>query len=89
VTLSAENRRQLYVAPGFAHGFCVVSDVALFAYKCTDYYAPQAEATIAWDDPDLAIPWPTRDPLLSEKDRRGVRLRDMPRDRLFRVGQFT
>jgi dTDP-4-dehydrorhamnose 3,5-epimerase len=83
IHLAAESRRQIYVPPGFAHGFCVTSEAALFAYKCTDYYAPQDEATIAWDDPDLAITWPVREPILSEKDRRGVRLKDVPRERLF------
>ncbi|MGC1272212.1 MAG: dTDP-4-dehydrorhamnose 3,5-epimerase [Planctomycetaceae bacterium] len=82
VTLSAENSRQVYVPPGFAHGFCVTSEAALFAYKCTDYYAPQAEATIAWDDPDLAIRWPIRKPILSAKDERGSRLRDVAVERL-------
>ena len=69
--------------PGFAHGFCVTSEAALFAYKCTDYYAPKDEATIAWNDPDLAVAWPVREPILSDKDRRGVRLKDVPPERLF------
>src|SRR5690606_19074709 len=69
VTLSAKNRRQMYVPPGFAHGFCVTSEMALFAYKCSDIYAPQAEGAVAWDDPDLGIEWPTREPILSGKDK--------------------
>ena len=85
IRLSAENRRQVYVSPGIAHGFCVTSESALFAYKCTDYYAPEAEATIAWDDPDLAIPWPVRDPILSAKDSRGIPLKDFPSERLFQA----
>ncbi|MGA9526220.1 MAG: dTDP-4-dehydrorhamnose 3,5-epimerase [Myxococcaceae bacterium] len=74
VELSAQNKRQLWVPPGFAHGFCVTSDTALFFYKVTGYYAPKADWGIAWDDPDLAIPWPVEAPLLSDKDRRHPRL---------------
>jgi dTDP-4-dehydrorhamnose 3,5-epimerase len=83
LTLSAENKRQFFVPPGFAHGFAVLSETALFVYKCTSLYAPQNELTLAWNDPDLGINWPIEAPQLSEKDARGVRLRDMPRDRLF------
>lgn len=71
VTLSAENCRQLYVPPGFAHGFCVTSDVAEVEYKCTDYYDPQGELRIAWNDPAIGIEWPTTQPVLSEKDCEG------------------
>ena len=67
--LSAENQRQLYVPPGFAHGFCTVSEQADFLYKCTDVYTPGDEYGIAWDDPALAIEWPQLDYLLSDKDR--------------------
>lgn len=66
--LSDENALQLYVPPGFAHGFQVVSDEALFSYKCTDLYHPECEATVRWDDPDLAVAWPLRDAVLSPKD---------------------
>ncbi|MBS3968002.1 MAG: dTDP-4-dehydrorhamnose 3,5-epimerase [Truepera sp.] len=82
VTLSADNKRQLYIPEGFAHGFCVTSESALFAYKCTDFYNPQAEAGIAWDDPDLAIAWPSGNPLLSAKDRSYPRLKELPAERL-------
>ncbi|MDX9701031.1 MAG: dTDP-4-dehydrorhamnose 3,5-epimerase [Rhodocyclaceae bacterium] len=83
VRLSAENRRQFYIPPGFAHGFCVTSETALFAYKCTDVYNPAAEGSVLWNDPDLAIPWPLAgEPELSAKDREGVRLRDVPVERL-------
>lgn len=82
VVLSSENRRQFYVPPGFAHGFCVTSETALFAYKCTDLYNPAAEGSVLWNDPDLAIPWPVSDPELSAKDEVGMRLKDFPRDRL-------
>lgn len=76
--LSAENRRQLWIPPGFAHGFCVVSEFADFHYKCTTLYAPETERAIAWNDPDLAIPWPVREPVLSAKDARAPRLKDAP-----------
>jgi dTDP-4-dehydrorhamnose 3,5-epimerase len=80
VVLSSENKWQFYIPPGFAHGFCVTSETALFAYKCTDFYRPDAEHCVLWNDPDLAIPWPVETPELSEKDRRGVRLVDLPAD---------
>lgn len=66
--LSAENQRQLWLPPGFAHGFCVTSDVALFCYKCTDYYDRDAERTVLWNDQALAIDWPVEHPQLSAKD---------------------
>lgn len=68
VELSEDNQYQLYVPPGFAHGFCVLSAQADFLYKCTDLYAPGDEYGIAWDDPDIAIEWPQLDYLLSDKD---------------------
>ena len=68
VELSAETGRQLYVPPGLAHGFCVTSDSALFAYKCSAFYAPDCEGAVRWDDPDLGIEWPVETPRLSEKD---------------------
>lgn len=71
--LSAENRRQLWIPPGFAHGFLVLSDSAEFLYKTTDYYAPALERCIRWDDPALAIAWPlSAPPVLSAKDQCGV-----------------
>jgi len=66
--LSAADRRQLYVPPGFAHGFLVTSAEAVVGYKCTDYYRPEAERSVRWDDPRLAINWPTEGPVLSAKD---------------------
>ena len=78
VTLSADNARQLYVPEGFAHGFVVTSQVdALFVYKCTESYRPETEITLRWDDADLAIDWPVADPVLSETDRAGLRLRQV------------
>lgn len=83
VTLSAENKRQFFVPAGFAHGFAVLSETALFAYKCTELYTPQNEMSLLWNDPDVGVQWPLENPQLSEKDIRGVRLKDIPRDRLF------
>ena len=75
VTLSAENHRQLWIPPGFGHGFVVVSESADFLYKTTDYYAPQHERCIIWNDPTLAVEWPlTGPPILSPRDARGERL---------------
>lgn len=82
VVLSAEINRQLYVPPGFAHGFCVTSDTALLAYKCTDFYCPEAEGAILWNDPDIGIRWPIDRPVLSERDRCAPHLKDVPRERL-------
>ena len=75
--LSAENKKQLWVPPGLAHGFVVLSETAEFLYKTTDYYAPAHERCIAWNDPDLAIDWQMQgEPLLSAKDAAGVAFRD-------------
>lgn len=88
VTLSSENKRQFYVPPGFAHGFCVTSETALFAYKCTDLYAPECEAAILWCDEEIGIDWPIPEPLLSEKDKAAPRLKDIPPERfLFAAAQ--
>jgi dTDP-4-dehydrorhamnose 3,5-epimerase len=78
VELSADNRHQLWVPPGFAHGFCVLSDTADFLYKCTDVYSPAHERGVLWNDSDLAIPWPLEAPLLSPKDEALPRLKDVP-----------
>ena len=75
--LSEENKRMLWVPPGFAHGFVVLSDNADFEYKCTDYYDPSDEGSILWSDPDLDIPWPTVNPVLSTKDESAKRLVDL------------
>lgn len=76
VTLSENNRRQLYVPEGFAHGFLVTSETAMLSYKCSDIYNPQSEKTIIWNDPDIGVTWPIENPILSEKDAKGVRLKD-------------
>ena len=76
--LTDENNLQLWIPPGFAHGFCVLSDSADFHYKCTDVYAPEGDRGILWNDPEIGIPWPAIDPLLSKKDAQAPRLADAP-----------
>jgi dTDP-4-dehydrorhamnose 3,5-epimerase len=83
VLLSAENKRQFYVPTGFAHGFAVLSDTALFQYKCTEFYSPQDELAIRWDDPEIGVEWPLKAPLISDRDAKGLRLREAPQERLF------
>jgi dTDP-4-dehydrorhamnose 3,5-epimerase len=80
--LSETNHMQMYIPEGFAHGYAVLSDVAVITYKCTDYYDAAAESGILWSDPELAIEWPVKDPVLSQKDRNALPLRRVPRDRL-------
>lgn len=77
--LTGENHRQFFVPRGFAHGFAVLSDVAVFQYKCDNFYAPASEGAIAWNDPDIAIPWPVpaSDVELSEKDKKHPFLKDI------------
>lgn len=83
VTLSGQNHRQLWVPPGFAHGYLVTGQDALFAYKCSDFYHPKTEFSLLWNDPDIGIAWPLDgEPLLSGKDSTAARLRDIPIDRL-------
>lgn len=81
-TLSAENKRQFYIPEGFAHGFLVTSDAALFAYKCTDIYNGQAEGSIRWDDPEIGIKWPVDEPILSDKDKHAPRISEVDRQQL-------
>lgn len=83
VVLSGENKQQFYVPPGFAHGFVVLSETALFYYKCTQFYSPKNEHAIRWDDPAIGIPWPLSDPVLSERDAKAPLLKDIPGERLF------
>jgi dTDP-4-dehydrorhamnose 3,5-epimerase len=80
--LSEENHRQLYIPPGFAHGFCVTGINALFAYKCSDYYNKETEKGLIWNDPDIGINWPLDVPELSDKDLVLPRLRDYKKDQL-------
>lgn len=80
VTLSAENKKQFYVSEGFAHGYYVMSDIAVFSYKCTRFYHPEDEGGIRWDDPELGINWPIEDGvdvILSEKDRNREGIRSL------------
>lgn len=80
VYLSSENKRQLWVPEGFAHGFYVTSSEAEFVYKCTDYYTHSAEVTLKWDDAEVAVQWPFKEqPILSEKDKHGISLRELNR----------
>ncbi|MEA2093079.1 MAG: dTDP-4-dehydrorhamnose 3,5-epimerase [Pseudomonadota bacterium] len=75
--LSEDNQHQYYIPPGFAHGFCVLSDSADFLYKCTDFYAPQYEHGILWNEPDIGIEWPGRDFKISDKDTKNGLLKEM------------
>jgi len=84
VELSCENMRQLFVPPGYAHGFLTLSDSAEVQYKCTAYYTPASEGVIAWNDADLAIDWPCSEPMLSARDTRGMALRDYLKNPAFR-----
>lgn len=86
VVLNADNRRHFWIPPGFAHGFVVLSDTALFSYLCTETYDAAADAAIRWDDPDLAIDWPVSLPSLSAKDAAAPLLADVARERLPRFG---
>ncbi len=83
LALSSENKRQFFIPAGFAHGFQVVSETALFQYKCDNFYSPKDECTLRWDDPKLGIPWPLDNPQLSDKDARGVPLAEIPAAKLF------
>ena len=84
--MSATNKRQVYIPPGFAHGFCALTGEALFSYKCTEFYSAPDEVGIVWDDPDIGIDWPIESPILSDKDRSSPRLKDVSLDRLPRHG---
>lgn len=77
VLLTEENKTQFWLPPGLAHGFAVLSDVADFEYKCTEYYQPSDEGCLLWNDPDLGIEWPLESPLLSEKDKLGKRFKEL------------
>jgi dTDP-4-dehydrorhamnose 3,5-epimerase len=81
--ISADNHKQLWIPAGFAHGYQVLSDDAVFAYKCTDYYRQECEVTLRWDDPVLGIDWPLAEPIVSEKDRAGLPLQAIEHSRLF------
>jgi dTDP-4-dehydrorhamnose 3,5-epimerase len=80
--LSDEQNRQIFIPEGFAHGFCVISEYAVFMYKCSDFYARECERGILWSDPDINIKWPVKNALVSEKDIKLPRLRDLATDSL-------
>jgi dTDP-4-dehydrorhamnose 3,5-epimerase len=80
--LSAENARQLWIPEGFAHGFCVTSREAVFAYKCTEYYHRPSEQAVSWNDPDIRIQWPVKRPSLSDRDRNAPCLKDLDEELL-------
>nr|WP_199044928.1 dTDP-4-dehydrorhamnose 3,5-epimerase [Dyella sp. ASV24] len=82
VMLSADNKRHFWIPEGFAHGFCVVSEFATFAYQCTALYDREADAGVRWNDPDIGIDWPISQPLLSEKDEKAPLLKDVAQARL-------
>ena len=75
--LSEKNKLQVWIPPGFAHGFLVMSDSADIDYKCTEYYHPEDELCLMWNDPEVAIDWTINDPILSEKDKKGLSLKDL------------
>ncbi len=83
IILNAENHKQFYVPEGFAHGFCVLSETAIFSYMCNNYYQAEAEASLLWNDPDINIPWPIKTPKLSPKDAQAKTLKELPQQRLF------
>ncbi len=87
--LSDENHRQMYIPPGFAHGFCVLSEKADFMYKCTNFYSPDDQYGVHWNDPDLGIEWPIKDPILSEKDAKLPFLKNVPEENLPELREFS
>lgn len=84
--ISELNHRQMYIPPGFAHGYCVTSETALFSYKCTDFYNPATEHGIIWNDPDIGIEWLVEQPVLSPKDMNYPRLKDLQPENLPQFG---
>ncbi len=82
VTLSSDNKRQVFIPVGYAHGFCVTSETALFAYKCSDYYLPEDEGGVRWDDPHIGIQRPIKSPILSDRDKNYSSLDEIPEERL-------
>lgn len=82
VILSGESKNQMFVPKGFAHGFCVISETAVFTYKCSDYYQPSSEICLIWNDPDIGVDWPKIEPELSARDLAGRKLSDIPESSL-------
>lgn len=87
--LSAEKPQQLLVPEGYAHGYCVTSDTAIVAYKCSGEYSPGSEMSVRWSDPDIGISWPVTDPVLSDKDAKAPLLKDIPENRLPALRQLS
>jgi dTDP-4-dehydrorhamnose 3,5-epimerase len=88
VILSDKKLNQFWVPPGFAHGFCVLSEQAIFAYKCTNLYRPETEVSLLWNDADIGIEWPLASPTVSTKDEKGLLLKDIPIEKLPVYGQI-
>ena len=82
IHLSDENKRQMFIPEGFAHGFCVLSEFALFYYKCSDFYAPEDEGGIIWSAPDIGVEWPVENPIISEKDNQFQKLSGLTAEKL-------
>ncbi len=82
IMLSQDNLYQMFIPEGFAHGYCVTSETAIFAYKCSDFYSPADEGGLLWSDPEVGIQWPVSDPILSQKDSFLPRLSELPEDQL-------
>lgn len=86
--LSDTNHKQMFIPPGFAHGYCVISETAVFAYKCTEFYNPATEHGIIWNDSELNIDWPVKEPVLSAKDKNYARLKDIAPEKLPHFGEI-
>ncbi|MHC4534531.1 MAG: dTDP-4-dehydrorhamnose 3,5-epimerase [Planctomycetota bacterium] len=86
--LSNANHRQMYIPPGFAHGYCVTSETAVFSYKCTEFYNPESEGGIIWNDPDINIDWQIKEPVLSFKDASLPKLKDIRPEKLPHLGNL-
>jgi dTDP-4-dehydrorhamnose 3,5-epimerase len=81
--LNAKNKYQMFIPTGFAHGFCVTTEFAEFEYKCSEFYSPGDERGIIWDDPDLAIDWPVKNPILSDKDKKNSPFKNIEKDFIY------
>jgi dTDP-4-dehydrorhamnose 3,5-epimerase len=81
--LNSKNKQQMFIPTGFAHGFCVTSDFAEFEYKCSEFYSPQDERGIRWNDPELGIQWPVENPILSDKDNRNTLFKNIEKDFIY------
>jgi dTDP-4-dehydrorhamnose 3,5-epimerase len=84
VSLTADSKKQILIPPEFAHAFIALSDFAEIQYKCTGYHTPSAEWTLAWDDPDIAVPWPVKNPVLSDRDKSGMSFKEYLKNPVFK-----